>query len=178
MGLAQAVFDGLAPDGGLFVPTSFPALTGGWGGRTEPFTDVARETAPLFFPDVDGTLLDAVVVDALSFPVPIVETEPRRYVLELFHGPTLAFKDVGARFMAGLMPRLDPGRPGEAPSRTVLVATSGDTGGAVADAFHGIAGYRVVVLFPRDGISERQRRQMTTLGGNVHAVSVDGTGEA
>jgi threonine synthase len=100
-----------------------------------------------------------------------VEVEKDLFVLELFHGPSLAFKDVGARFMARSMAALaEPGA-----GRTVLVATSGDTGGAVASAFHGLPGYRVVVLFPRDGISERQRKQMTTLGDNVVAVSVDGT---
>jgi threonine synthase len=116
-------------------------------------------------------VLDQVVAEALDFPVPLVEVEPDTFVLELFHGPSLAFKDVGARFMARAMSALaDPGS-----LRTVLVATSGDTGGAVASAFHGLAGYRVVALFPRHGISDRQRRQMTTLGGNVLAVSVDGT---
>jgi threonine synthase len=100
-----------------------------------------------------------------------VEVEPGVFVLELFHGPTAAFKDVGARFLACLLSTLAaPGR-----SRTVLVATSGDTGSAVARAFHGMDGHRVVVLFPSGGISERQRRQMTTLGGNVVAVAVDGT---
>jgi len=116
--------------------------------------------------------LGAIVDSALDFRVPLVEVEPGRFVLELFHGPTHAFKDVGARFMAHMLPTLE----GEAPARrTVLVATSGDTGGAVASAFHRVPGYRVVALFPRDGISGRQRRQMTTLGENVHAVAVAGT---
>jgi threonine synthase len=97
--------------------------------------------------------------------------EPGVHVLELFHGPSLAFKDVGARFMARAMATLSAD---ETP-RTVLVATSGDTGGAVAAAFHGVEPFRVVALFPRGGISERQRRQMTTLGDNVVAVAVDGT---
>jgi threonine synthase len=100
-----------------------------------------------------------------------VEIEPGLHVLELFHGPTHAFKDVGARFMARLMAELDPGGG----TRTVLVATSGDTGSAVAHAFYGLDGYRVVVLFPKGGVSARQRRQMTTLGGNVRALAVRGT---
>jgi threonine synthase len=116
-------------------------------------------------------MLDRVAQRALDFPVPLVELEPGLHLLELFHGPTHAFKDIGARYMAHLMAELDPGGG----TRTVLVATSGDTGSAVAHAFHGLAGYRVVVLFPRSGVSERQRRQMTTLRGNVEALAVAGT---
>lgn len=173
VGLSEAVFRGLAPDGGLYVPVEMPrlkpeelaSLPGGG-----VFLDTARAVAPAFFPSVQPSTLDEVVERALDFPVELVEVEPGYFVLELFHGPTGAFKDVGARFMAALMPEL-----GSTLERTVLVATSGDTGGAVASAFHGVPGYRVVVLFPRDGISERQRRQMTTLGGNVSALAVTGT---
>lgn len=169
--LAEALSRGLAPDGGLYVPT--------YGGRfpsppreSDPsFADTARWAAPTLIPGVDPSLLSASIEEAFDFRVPLVEVEPDLWVLELFHGPTNAFKDVGARFMARLMARLLPSN-GE---RTVLVATSGDTGGAVAAAFHDVPGYRVVVLFPKEGVSERQRRQMTTLGGNVIALSVDGT---
>ena len=112
---------------------------------------------------------------AFTFDVPLVEVEPGRFVLELFHGPTCAFKDVGARFMAALMESYRGDADASGSRCTILVATSGDTGGAVADAFHGGHGIRVVTLFPRRGISERQRRQMSTLRGNVHAVAVDGT---
>jgi len=118
-----------------------------------------------------GDALRSVIAAALDFEAPLVEVDEGIFVMELFHGPSLAFKDVGARFMARAMAALDP-RGGE---HTILVATSGDTGGAVASAFHGVAGTRVVVLFPKDGISARQRRQMTTLGGNVAAVAVNGT---
>jgi threonine synthase len=188
--LPEAVFRGLAPDGGLFVPTRVPRLpspsasddpriAAGWGHGSQDFLSAARWAAPSFFPTVEQTALDGVVERALDFPVGLVEVEPGRWVLELVHGPTAAFKDVGARFMAALMPVLDEDsaspREGGLRRRTVLVATSGDTGGAVASAFHGIPGYRVVVLFPADGISDRQRRQMTTLGGNVHALAVRGT---
>lgn len=166
---------GLPPDGGLYVPLRPPAFR--WpppdripeGG--DDLRHVARWAAPLLFPSLSEPALRRVVEGALDFPVPIEEVEPGIWVLELFHGPTHAFKDVGARFMALLMEELDGGSE----RRTVLVATSGDTGGAVASAFHGRNGYSVVTLFPRDGISERQRRQMTTLGDNVHAVAVDGT---
>lgn len=180
--LSEAVFRGLAPDGGLYVPVEMPVLPdrppagfGGshpHGGEEGGFAEVARWAAPCFFPGVAEEMIRRVVERALTFPTPLVEVEPGRFVLELFHGPTHAFKDVGARFMAALMVELDAGTT---PNRIVLVATSGDTGGAVADAFHGLEGYRVVVLFPRDGISAHQRRQMTTLGKNVHALAVQGT---
>lgn len=169
---ARALVEGLAPDGGLYVPVRTPEF-----GRAAPpagssFTDTARWAAPRLISDaMEPAVFERVVAGALDFAMPLVEVEPDTFVLELFHGPSLAFKDVGARFMAHAMAAL--GSPG--PTRTVLVATSGDTGGAVASAFHGLDGYRVVVLFPRGGISERQRRQMTTLGGNVVAVSVYGT---
>ena len=170
--LAEALDAGLASDGGLYVPIrasrlgSPPPAT-----RTPSFADTARWASRSLVPDVPSPALDEVVETALDFDVPLVEVEPNLWVLELFHGPTHAFKDVGARFMARLMPHVLPADH----ERTVLVATSGDTGGAVAAAFHGMSHYRVVVLFPRNGVSERQRRQMTTLGGNVHALAVDGT---
>lgn len=174
--LAEAVFRGLAPDGGLYVPVDLPRLPSGrWGvplaDEAESLRAAARWAAPFFFPSLDQTVLSRVVDRAFDFPIEIVEVETGLFVLELFHGPTGAFKDVGARFMAALMPELES----EPREHTVLVATSGDTGGAVASAFQGVSGYRVIVLFPRDGISDRQRRQMTTLGGNVTALSVGGT---
>lgn len=169
----DALFQGLPPDGGLYVPQGFPAL-GRPPGLEMPgsFADTALWGARILLDgDVDPVVLDTVVRAALDFPLPLVEVEAGVHVLELFHGPSLAFKDVGARFMARAMAALAT----DATPRTVLVATSGDTGGAVAAAFHGVAPYRVVALFPRDGISQRQRRQMTTLGDNVTAVAVDGT---
>lgn len=173
--LEEALFRGLAPDGGLFVPASLSPLT--WPPPSSPGAEddvrpLSRWAVPALFPSTPRSLLSGVVDRSLDFPIPLREVERGVRVLELFHGPTHAFKDVGARFMAALMAALDPDPSG---ARTVLVATSGDTGGAVASAFHGMDRYRVVALFPRDGISERQRRQMTTLGGNVHAVAVRGT---
>ncbi|HSM59511.1 MAG TPA: threonine synthase [Longimicrobiales bacterium] len=170
---AEALFGGLAPDGGLYVPEEVPRLPAPPAFLAgEGFPALARWAAPRLFegaaaPDV----LAEVVGRALDFPVSLVELEPGLRVLELFHGPTLAFKDVGARFMACMMSALDR-EAGH--RRTVLVATSGDTGSAVAHAFRGLERTRVVVLFPRDGVSQRQRRQMTTLGGNVTAVAVEG----
>jgi threonine synthase len=168
--LAEALFTGLARDGGLYVPTDLgdlrepPESVGG-------LADTARWAGPRLLPGIDVGVLERVAVSALDFVVPLVEIQPDLHLLELFHGPTHAFKDIAARYMARLMSELDPGGG----TRTVLVATSGDTGSAVAHAFHGLAGYRVIVLFPRDGVSERQRRQMTTLGGNVVALAVAGT---
>lgn len=174
---AQALLRGLAPDGGLYVPEDIPTLGEHGPGQESPssltFADSARWTAHRWLDDaMEPALLDAVVSAAHDFPVPLVEVEDGTFVLELFHGPSLAFKDVGARFMARAMAALSGP---DADPATVLVATSGDTGGAVAAAFHQVQPFQVVVLFPRDGISERQRRQMTTLGDNVWALAVDGT---
>lgn len=169
----EALLQGLAPDGGLYVPQSVPALGEPPAPeRAADFAGTARWAARALLGDaVDAGVSDQVVTAALDFPIPLVEVAPGVHVMELFHGPSLAFKDVGARFMARAMAALSD----DATPRTVLVATSGDTGGAVAAAFHGVTPYRVVALFPKDGISERQRRQMTTLGDNVVAVAVDGT---
>jgi threonine synthase len=167
--LTEALFAGLAPDGGLYVPTEIGEL-----GTPPPdgeLADTGRWVASALLGGTDAQVIERVVESALDFPAPLVEVEPGLHVLELFHGPTHAFKDIGARFMARLMAELDPGGG----RRTVLVATSGDTGSAVAHAFLGLDGYRVLVLFPKGKVSERQRRQMTTLGGNVVALAVQGT---
>lgn len=170
---AQALERGLAPDGGLYVPEALPRLDGAHPPAGEGFPAAAVWAARgLLSGALPPVLVEEIAARALDFPIPLVEVERDVHVMELFHGPSAAFKDVGARFMAHAMAALRA--PGE-PLRTVLVATSGDTGGAVAAAFHGIPGYRVVVLFPRDGVSRRQRLQMTTLGGNVTAAAVAGT---
>jgi threonine synthase len=167
--LSDALFAGLAPDGGLYVPTEVGRL-----GAPPPvleLADTGRWVGRSLLTGTDPALVDRAVDAALDFPVPIVEVEAGLHVIELFHGPTHAFKDVGARFMSRLMAELDPGGG----RRTVLVATSGDTGSAVAHAFHGLDGYRVVLLFPKGKVSARQRRQMTTLGDNVIALAVRGS---
>ncbi|HET9948121.1 MAG TPA: threonine synthase [Longimicrobiales bacterium] len=168
--LAEALFRGLAPDGGLYVPAELPRLEAP-PGTPSHVAETGAWMAASLLPELDRDLIERVVRAALDFPMPLVRIEPGLHVLELFHGPTHAFKDVGARFMARLMAELDPGGG----RRTVLVATSGDTGSAVAHAFHGLDGYRVVVLFPHGKVSDRQRRQMTTLAGNVVALAVEGT---
>lgn len=176
--LSEALFRGLAPDGGLYVPVSLPDLgspgrdTGSSLGRVPAFRDTAHRYAGLLLKGLGAAHVKRVVDRAVTFPVPLIEVEENRFVLELFHGPTHAFKDVGARFMAAMMREV----AGEgSPSRTVLVATSGDTGGAVANACEGLPGIRVVLLFPAGRVSRRQRLQMTTLGSNVQAVEVAGS---
>lgn len=140
--------------------------------RRRPFSDVALAvTRQVLGGALPGDVLQRVVEDAFNFPVPLVPLGERTFVLELFHGPTLAFKDFGARFMARLLGALD-GASGD--TLTVLVATSGDTGGAVAHAFHGVPRTQVVVLYPDGKVSRIQERQFSTLGGNVHAVAVTG----
>ena len=171
----RALLLGQAPDGGLFVPDSLSRIPGAQRTRLldATFSERAFVTARHFLGDeMDHRLLRTVVHDALDFPVPLREIEPGIHILELFHGPTHAFKDVGARFMARIMAAL---RDDATPPLTILTATSGDTGGAVAHAFHGLPSVRVVVLYPLGKVSPRQEAQFATLGGNVTAVAVRGT---
>jgi len=175
--LRTAMLEGLAPDGGLYVPESIEPWRDTELARLPERTlsEIAyRALRPYTRPELDATTFEAVVVEALNFPIPLVEVEPGIYALELFHGPTLAFKDVGARTMARLMASLDTG---DAPL-TVLAATSGDTGSAVAHAFHGVPHTRVVVLYPDGRVSPTQEAQLTMFNsedGNVRAYAVDGT---
>lgn len=166
----EAVERGLAPDGGLYLPVAWPQLPDPPAQLGPYASETAAWAAPLLLPGVlpPGEMA-ALAAEALDFPIPLRPLDGRISLLELFHGPTLAFKDVGARFLARLWSRTAGGR-----LRTVLVATSGDTGGAVAHACHGLPGIRVAVLFPAGRVSSMQRRQFTTLGGNVLAVAVDG----
>ena len=169
--LDEALFGGPAPDGGLYVPETLPAIEP--PSRGTRLADTAYLVASaLFKEDVPPPALEAVVRESLDFEIPLVPVEDGIYALELFHGPTLAFKDVGARFMARLMLHFLE-RRGRAV--TVLVATSGDTGSAVASAFHRLEGIEVVVLFPRWRVSALQQKLFTTLGGNVSALAVEGT---
>jgi threonine synthase len=173
-----ALFEGLAPDGGLYVPETIEPWTPGDLARLpeRTLTEVAmRALRPFTRGEIDATVFEAVIAAALDFPIPLVEVAPRIYALELFHGPTLAFKDVGARVMARLMASV---HEGEDPL-TVLVATSGDTGSAVAHAFHAVPYTRVVVLYPDGRISPTQEAQLTMFngeaGGNVRAYAVVGS---
>lgn len=164
----SAVISGLAPDGGLFVPTEKIALGKDWG---ETLPDVAHSFLKHYVGDViSDERLAEIIQDALNFEIPLVEIEPGVYVLELFHGPTLAFKDVGARFMGRILPELS----GDGSEVVVLVATSGDTGGAVANGLLNVPGVKVVVLYPKGKVSPLQEKQFASLGANVHALCVDG----
>lgn len=170
----EAVAAGLAPDGGLYVPATLERRPGGWWHqlRGASFQDVAVTMAQALIGDeFDSDELAVLIAEALNFPVPIVRLTDTLQVVELFHGPTFAFKDVGARTLARLLSHLQ----GEGDPLTVLVATSGDTGGAVAQAFWGLPQMRVVVLYPEGQVSQVQEAQFTTLGGNVTAVAVAGT---
>jgi threonine synthase len=159
-----ALFDGLAPDGGLYVPDQLAPLP------ADQLNDVG--IASYFIGDqIPVAPLARLLEDALNFPIPLVPVHDRLLALELYHGPTFAFKDVGARVMARLMAHFQTERE----LLTVLVATSGDTGSAVAQAFFGVEGTRVVVLFPHGQVTRVQEAQFTTLGGNVTAVAIDGT---
>lgn len=172
-----ALFEGLAPDGGLYVPETIEPWTAGELSRLprRTLTEIAwRALRPFVRGELDLTVLEAVVVEALNFPIPLVAIEPGVFVLELFHGPTLAFKDVGARVMARLMASLHQAHE----PLTVLAATSGDTGSAVAHAFHRVPHTRVVILYPDGRVSPTQEAQLTLFNGqrtNVRAYAVAGS---
>jgi threonine synthase len=172
-----ALFEGLAPDGGLYLPETIEPWSADELARLprRTLTEIGlRAMRPFTRGTVDPATLEAVVVDALNFPIPLVEVEPNVFALELFHGPTLAFKDVGARVMARLMASLHRGDD----PLTVLVATSGDTGSAVAHAFHRVPNTRVVILYPDGRVSPTQEAQLTMFNGergNVRAYAVAGS---
>ena len=179
--LQKAVVKGLAEDRGLYMPEEIYTLPKAFINDMPgmKFQDIAYNVAQNFFgDDVDGDALQDIVYDTLSFDCPVVKITENIYALELFHGPTLAFKDVGARFMARLLRYfLRMGSRGEtATNRTVnvLVATSGDTGSAVANGFLGVEGIHVYVLYPKGKVSPIQECQFTTLGKNITAIEVDG----
>jgi len=174
VGFRQALRQGLAPDGGLYRPTVLPDFGGAdlaaWRGL--PFAAIARHLAQrLLDGEFAPEVIDRVVGDALDFPVPVRPLGRGISLIELFHGPTLAFKDFGARFLARLFSEV---LREDGDHATVLVATSGDTGSAVARGFAGVAGTRVVVLYPAGKVSPFQEAQMATIGGNVTAVRVPG----
>jgi threonine synthase len=166
-----ALFEGLAPDGGLYVPARIEPLPVE-ALRGASLIELGVEIAtPYIGTGITRSALSRLLAAALDFPIPTVSLGNGLSVLELFHGPTFAFKDVGARVMARLMAHLNAGDR----ELTVLAATSGDTGSAVAQAFFGLEGTRVIVLFPDGGVTPVQEAQFTTLGGNVTAVAVSGT---
>ena len=173
--LEEAVVRGLAPDKGLYMPQEIRPLPQEFYDNIEnmSFQEISYQVAHNFFgDDVDAESLREIVFDTLAFETPIVKVEDNIYSLELFHGPTLAFKDVGARFMARLL-RYFIKREGKE-QVNVLVATSGDTGSAVANGFLGVDGIHVYVLYPKGKVSKIQESQFTTLGKNITAIEVDG----
>lgn len=180
--LEKAVVKGLAEDRGLYMPEIIKPLPKKFFDNIEKysFQEIAYTVADAFFgEDVDADALKKIVYDTLVFDCPVVKVEENIYSLELFHGPTLAFKDVGARFMARLLQYFinRPTRNGADETRNtvnVLVATSGDTGSAVANGFLGVDGIHVYVLYPKGKVSKIQESQFTTLGKNITAIEVDG----
>jgi threonine synthase len=173
--LKEAILRSLPPDNGLYMPDSLPVLDASfweiW--RHLSFQEIGIAVADAFFgEDVPADALLEIVAGTVAFDAPLVTLGPGDHILELFHGPTLAFKDFGARFMARLMAWLTRD---ESRELTVLVATSGDTGGAVASAFHHVPGTRVVILYPKGKVSGLQEKQLTALGGNITALEIDGS---
>lgn len=174
--LETAVTKGLASDKGLFMPDKINSLPQDFFDNigTMSLQEISLEVANAFFgEDVEKDALKNIVYDAMNFDIPIVKVEENIYSLELFHGPTLAFKDVGARFMSRLLAYFIR-KENEQGEVNVLVATSGDTGSAVANGFLGVKGIKVYVLYPKGKVSKIQECQFTTLGKNITAIEVDG----
>ncbi len=174
VGLAEALLQGQAGDRGLFLPERFPSITpaelAAWA--DVPYARIAGEVLSRYAAGViDDATLGSLCEDAYDFDVPLERVTGRRYLMRLDRGPTASFKDFAARMMARWMGVLMDGQDGRL---VILTATSGDTGSAVAHAYHGVHGVQVVVLFPPSEVSTRQRKQMTTIGGNVTPIAVDG----
>jgi threonine synthase len=173
--LKTAVMEGLPPDNGLYMPENIPLL---------PFS-FFQSLPDLSFPELSFQVAYALIGEylpkedlknmidqAITFPAPVIRLNDQTYIQELFHGPSLAFKDFGARFMAQLMSYFNRG---ESKELTILVATSGDTGGAVAAGFHNTPGVNVVILYPAGKVSPLQEKQLTSWGDNIYALKVNGT---
>ena len=172
----EAVRKGLAPDRGLYFPKNIPKLEESFIKNLKKFSDheIAYEVIkPYVGSDIDNNNLKKIIQETLSFDFPIVKITDKIAVIELFHGPSLAFKDVGARFMARCLSQDNFIKKGK--NLTVLVATSGDTGGAVADGFFKVKGIDVIILYPKGKVSDIQERQLTTLGENITALEVNGS---
>ncbi len=170
----EALLNGIAPDGGLYVPESFPRISSALFKPTakQSLHTIGAEILSVYIEEISQAELVGMLERAWDFPIPLVKLDGGIYLLELFHGPTLAFKDVGARFMAYAMSHL---LSHEHRDITIIVATSGDTGSAVAHGFFNVPHINVCVLFPSGKISQLQEQQIATLGGNIIAVEIDGT---
>lgn len=172
---SEAVLKGIAQDGGLFMPESLPIMPLNFfkDAHSKSFPEIAYDIAlALLKEEIDPSSLKGIIDNAFNFEIPLKQIQDNIYVLELFHGPTLAFKDVGARFMAGILSHLNSKK---SENRVVLAATSGDTGSAVANGFLNVPGIKVVLLYPSGKVSKIQEQQLTTLGANVTALEVNGT---
>jgi threonine synthase len=169
----EAVVRGLAPDYGLYYPEEIPMLPSGLIGTGKTLHEICFEAIkPFIGSEISNSILQSIVEDVLNFPLPIVEVEQDVFSLELWHGPTAAFKDVGARFLSR---NLSYFLRNEDKEVIVLVATSGDTGSAVASGFLNVDGIKVVILYPQGKVSEIQEKQLTTMGNNITALEVKGT---
>ncbi|KIC00750.1 threonine synthase [Flavobacterium sp. JRM] len=171
----EAVIQGLASDKGLYFPETITPLNASFFETIENLSneEIAFEAIKQFVGDeIPEHILKEIIAETLCFDFPVVEVEKGIYSLELFHGPTMAFKDVGARFMSRCLAYFNKDKAES--KNTVLVATSGDTGGAVASGFLGVAGVEVVILYPSGKVSDIQEKQLTTLGQNIKALEVDG----
>ncbi len=170
----EAVVYGLAPDKGLYFPENITPLSSDFIQNLDSYSneEIAYEAIKQFVGDeIPSTDLKEIISETLSFDFPVLPIDAQTHTLELFHGPTMAFKDVGARFMARCLGYFNKGT---SENVTVLVATSGDTGGAVADGFLGVKGVEVVILYPSGKVSDIQEKQLTTLGQNITALEVNG----
>jgi threonine synthase len=170
----QATLQGMPLDGGLFVPTQYPKLSSDTiqSSVRSTLTELGQIILSPYLTEIPATNLKTIIDNALNFPIPLIHLENNLYLLEVFHGPTLAFKDVGARFMANT---LNYFLAKEDKHLTIIVATSGDTGSAIANAFYEMPNIDVYILYPSKKITFLQEQQITTLGGNIHALEVEGT---
>lgn len=177
--LEEAVIKGLAPDKGLYMPENIKRLPDAFYHNIENLTlqEIAFVVAEALFDeeDIDSATLKSIVYEAMNFDIPLVKVNDSILSLELFHGPTAAFKDVGARFMARLLGYFISKNNTRKENVNVLVATSGDTGSAVANGFYEVPGVKVFVLYPKGKVSEIQEKQFTTLGKNIISLEIDGT---
>jgi threonine synthase len=173
--LKEAIIKGIADDKGLFMPEHIITLPASFYANIENLSlqEMSFEVAKAFFgEDIEHDALKEIVYESLNFPIPLIHLDSNVYILELFHGPTLAFKDIGARFMARVLAYFTRDQKEEI---IVLAATSGDTGSAVANGFLGVPGIKVGILYPKNKVSSIQEKQFTTLGQNITAFEVDGT---
>ncbi len=178
VGLLESVMKGVPDDGGLYMPERVPYIPKAFFKHVGEMSvhEISFVVAStLFGEDIESEALKTIVTDTFNFEIPLIEIEPGIFAVELFHGPTLSFKDIGARFMARMLEYFCSGKSNDSPLINVLVATSGDTGCAVANGFLNIPGVRVFVLYPSGKVGKIQEAQFSTLGANITAIEVDGT---